>query len=262
MTMFWKTGLAALAVLTLGMATASAQDKDLDAKIYRLGDVSGFATERPTDGADSDTVLVRGGGHGGGHGGHGGGHFHGGGFHSASFHHSSHFHSFHSGHFHNRSFVSFGFGFGYPFYGSGYGYGYYPYYYSSPSYYYYPSYCYYPVSLSSAPVYSGSVGVTYPPAGSATVPPMRRADENFNVPSYPPEEQGTFPYNGGPNAPVPLPGTAPIPQKSAPIDPALGRVVSVPAKLPKYTYSAYGQKPVDTNPADRTVVVKSDATGR
>src|SRR5262249_4646884 len=136
MTMVWKTGLAALAVLALGMATASAQENDLGAKIYRLGDVSGFATER-TDGTDSETVLVgRGGGHGGGHGGHGGGHFHGGGFHSASFHHGSFhsFKSFHSVHFHNRSFVSVGFGFGFPYYSY-----YRPFYCSYPTYYYYPS---------------------------------------------------------------------------------------------------------------------------
>src|SRR5205807_1207764 len=160
---------------------------------------------------------------------------------------------YHHHHAYYRPYINFGFG--YPYYSSYYR----PYYYSSPAYYYYPSYCYYPISLNSATVYSGNVGVAYPQAGGSTVPPMRKADESFNVPPFPPEEQGTFPYNGGPSAPVPLPGDAPIPQKSAPIDPAQGRVVSIPARLPKYTYSAYGQKPADTTPGDRPVLVKGDA---
>ncbi len=270
MTMFWKSGVAALAVLAIGMTSARAQD--LGAKIYRLGDTSAFASERP-DGTDEDTQLVayrggyRGGSYGGGHyagyrgGSYGGGHYAGyrggyGGYRGG-------YYGGHHGGYRNAYYgPRYGFGFGYPYYArSYYGYSQPAYYYSAPPvYYYYPSYSYCPISLNSTPVYSGSVGVGYPPAqGAAPPPPMRRADEGFGVPPPPPEEQGTFPYNGGPGAPVPLPGLEPLPQKAPAIDPAQGRVVSIPAKLPKYLYSAYGQKPAtDSAVADRPVLVKDD----
>jgi hypothetical protein len=57
----------------------------------------------------------------------------------------------------------------------------------------------------------------------------------------------TFPYDGGPQAPVPMPGRAPAPTAEPPaaprpMVPLEGRSVSLPAK-PRYTYAAYGEQP-------------------
>jgi hypothetical protein len=254
MAMFWKTAAVALAALTLWTAAAPAQDEG--AKVFRLGDASAFASEREEGGSDDDTLLVahRGGSHGGHHGGSHGGHhggYHGGshGGHHGGYHggsHGGHHGGYHGGY---GSHVSFSSGYGYyrshynyyrpyysyyrPFYSYYRPFYYYRtpvYYYSYPSYYSFGYYC--PTGLDSAPAYGGSA---YP--STLTVPPMQNADDFSRPPPIPPEE-GNFPYNGGPNAPVPRVE----PQKAAPIDPMQGRIVSLPARLPKYSYPAYGEK--------------------
>jgi hypothetical protein len=125
-----------------------------------------------------------------------------------------------------------------------------PYDYYYPSYYYYPDY---PASASAPPVMDEDpyAGQQAPPAdyGSPTVP------------AY-----GTYPYDGGPQYPVPKPRTQPAPQQ--PRQPAgrpmEGRTVSAPAVATKFAYPAYGEEPVRrTNFAeDRPVLVKTAKTGR
>jgi hypothetical protein len=206
---------------------------------------------------DADTVDVRG---------HGG--FHGGGFHN-SFHGGGFHNSFHGGF--NRGFYGFNrgfYGFNRGFYGGYRGFyggyrgfygGYYnPYYYSS--YYYAP-----PVYYYSAPSYyvdpCYSLGGSYAPTVSLTIdrapivgrtiietdpttpapPPLPRADDNY-------------PYDGGPRQPVPMPKADPAPIATPPVTaPLEGRAVSLPLKLPKLPYPAYGES---ISPDDRGAVVK------
>jgi hypothetical protein len=213
----------------------------------------------------ADTVDVA------GHGGFHGGGFHGGGFHSFhggfhSFHggfHNFHggFHSFHSFHSFHHGFHGFYGGFGYyrPYYYSSYYYAspyYYgsPYYYSSPyyapSYYSDPCYSYYGVAGDYAP----TVGLTIDqapaertiigsdPAGTPAPPPLPRADD-------------TYPYDGGPRQPVPMPKADPAPIATPPATaPLEGRAVSLPPKAPKLTYPAYGESIGGSD--DRGLVVK------
>jgi hypothetical protein len=260
MTMFWKSSAAALVALGLWATSAPAQDhgakvfrlgdlpQDQAAKTYRLGDL-------PTQTADEqdDTLLVRGHGGGGHHGGgrhYGGGRYYGG--------------RYYGGYRGYSGYRGYGYGYGLG-YGRGFGY-YRPYYYSPyyydycppPVYYYQPVYTYYPVA-STQQAYSGIVGTYQPATPSRAVAPMSRADEERLPPAVPPQEDGTFPYNGGPSSPVPLPNVEPIPQRGAPIDPGKGRVVSLPTYSPKFAYPAYGEKvkPASTGFAqDRTVIVK------
>jgi hypothetical protein len=103
-----------------------------------------------------------------------------------------------------------GYGYGYRSYYAGYGYyrpyyrGYYGYgfgFYAPPVYYYNPyiyygapSY-YYPISATSAPTPTVQARASYseqlPPPGS--------------LPTMPPVNNGTYPYDGGPRTPVPMP---------------------------------------------------------
>jgi hypothetical protein len=60
---------------------------------------------------------------------------------------------------------------------------------------------------------------------------------------------------------VPLPRIDPVPQRSDPIDPAKGRVVSVPARPAKFTYQAYGEKAAPDKSGfaqDRTILLKDE----
>jgi hypothetical protein len=129
---------------------------------------------------------------------------------------------------------------------------YYPSYYYRPSYYYSPYYC--PISLritTGASLYSpatpaDSVLPTFPPLpkvmeplpGQGSLPPLGPVLPNQ------PSVDGTYPYDGGPSNPVPLPKGDPnppaVPNKS--FAPGEGRLVSLPIlkPTPKYTYPAYG----------------------
>lgn len=259
--MFWKSSAVALAVLGLWTTSAPSQD---DAKTYRLGDL-------PTQ-TEDDTLLVAHRYHGGGgryHG--GGGHYHGGGGHYHGGYYGGH-RSYggygYVGHNHYRSYYN---SYSPYYYGSQFAFSYRPYYYNSyyytpPVYYYYqPSYQYeYNCPISSSESYTGIVGTYQPATPARTAPartaPMPRADE-VQPPPPPAEEDGGFRYNGGPASPVPLPKTEPLPQRGTPIDPAKGRVVSVPAQPTKFAYPAYGEKtaPATGFAQDRTILLKEDA---
>lgn len=135
-----------------------------------------------------------------------------------------------------------------------------PYYYSSPSYYSTPYYgSYYGASTT------GSVVTTqqpYPPSGTPYGVQPGVNGYNGNQPVMPPVQQGdgTYPYDGGPVAPVPMPRQDANPAKSAPQAPATLRLVnypSQPVQQSQFSFPAYGE---DTRASgfaiDRTVPAK------
>jgi hypothetical protein len=290
--------LAAAGVLVLTLPAGAGDTQKLklvDDPPARTSDVHNLkrVNDAPTrnlldDGGGADTLDVGGHGsfHGGSHGGfhssfHGGSHggfhnsFHGGfhnGFHNSfhggfhnGFHNSFHggfhngFHSGFRGGFHDRfrfNSFAFGFGFGRPWY---YGSYYDPYYYSP--YYYAP-----PVYYYSQPVYyvdpfytlGGTSASTYSLSIAASPRPVTRELETLPPPMPPAGDDGTFPYDGGPRKPAPMPKADPAPTGTPttplPLD---GRAVSLPAKPGKLAYPAYGE----TWPAPATgkgVIVKTD----
>ena len=101
---------------------------------------------------------------------------------------------------------SYGYGYSYPYYGIGYGGyglgGYYSPYYTSSIYYSYP---YYGCSLSTG---IGAPAITL--NGWAATTFTGPAPQIQTVPG-----DGTFPYDGGPQSPVPLPGAQPAPSAPA-----------------------------------------------
>lgn len=119
--------------------------------------------------------------------------------------------------------------YGYPYYSYGYPYYYYP----SYSYYYYPTALSYDPSALSY-YYNNS---TESPATDLNIRPRTLT---------PAPADGTYPYDGGPKNPVPMPQpkSDPTPMKRPqPTVPLEGKVVSLtPAPSPvKYTYPAYGE---------------------
>jgi hypothetical protein len=260
---------AAGALATAGMLALALPARAGDT--YRLS-IPGRTADAPTlglvdDGKGADTVSIRGGhgGHGGGHGGggHGGGH---GGFHGfrdfdRGFHGSRDFdRGFHGFRDFDRGFHGFrgyygGFGF-YPSYYSSY---YQPYYYSTPSLYY------------SAPAYSvdpclySSVGVSTPALGlSVNVAPTtrRRIVELVAAPAAVQIDDQTFPYDGGPRIPAPMPNADPTPGAPLPLGPVDEHPISLPAKVvSRLVYPAYGEQttlPTAPRVSDRGVLVKGD----
>jgi hypothetical protein len=105
------------------------------------------------------------------------------------------------------------------------------YYSSAPLYYSAPYYC--PISLST----NVQLPADQWPAGPGNVlPPMTPTNPGL----------GTYPYDGGPANPVPMPRADPAAPTTVPpraIVPGDERPVSLPAKSGKYTYLAYGEKP-------------------
>jgi hypothetical protein len=77
-----------------------------------------------------------------------------------------------------------------------------------------------------------------------------------------PPANGTFPYDGGPQNPVPNPKQTSRPsttpqQRDVPLE---GRSVSLPKAAPKWTYPAYGETARRTTPAaDRTYLTRGDS---
>ncbi|HZT80709.1 MAG TPA: hypothetical protein VFA26_10820 [Gemmataceae bacterium] len=146
------------------------------------------------------------------------------------------------------------------------------YYYAPPVYYSYPyPYpCYYPVSYSgpvttfqaggvSLSLGLGSTARAYP----LPVAPTPNLPPNGGTPMPPPPDDGTYPYDGGPRAPVPMPKADPAPMRSpAPSVPLEGRAVSLPSKPAKYTYQAYGERPGGSSFAEDRVLVNRPANGR
>jgi hypothetical protein len=191
------------------------------------------------EGADTLSVHGRGGygGHGGySHGGYGshGGYYHGGygGYHGYSRGFYGYGRSYYGGYGFRRPYYGFGFYPGYAF-----GAYYQPYYYAAPSVYYYSApYC------SDGPALYPSVGISTPAVGlSITTAPVRRSRvvELVAAPAPVQSDDQTFPYDGGPRNPAPMPKAEPPPD--AP--PVEDHSVSLPAKVAgKLVYPAYGEQ--------------------
>jgi hypothetical protein len=124
----------------------------------------------------------------------------------------------------------------------------------------YPSYGFglggfWPCSGVSASVYTlnmAAMPLDAPPAGA--LPP--------SVPGQAPVQpgnDGTFPYDGGPNSPVPNPKEA-APSSTTPRSvPLEGRAVSLPKAAPKWSYPAYGERARRTTPEpERTYLTRSE----
>jgi len=271
--------LAALAVLA-GTTAVRAGDT------FRLNLTKDNAADVQTLGFDgaADTVAVRGyhGGYGGYHGGYGGYHGYHGGY--------GGYHGYHGGYGGYRGYAGYR-GFYahnyYPYYRNRYfnsfypsvafGLGYYrPYYYSSdyyyPSYYYSaPSYYYSapPVYYYSAPSCPIGVSVTTQPYSETLSLPSDSSGPRPTMPAIPQGEalqgDGSYPYDGGPRAPVPIPRAEPAPIRvpSPATVPLEGRVVSMPAQPSKFAYPAYGEESVRTSFAqDRTIPVKNEVAAK
>jgi hypothetical protein len=149
----------------------------------------------------------------------------------------------------------FGYG-GLGYYGlGGYGYGY-------PGYY---GGFYGPCAGVSGTVYTLSLpaGITVSP--SYSLPPAGSVTPSTPAPTMP-RDDGTYPYDGGPKNPVPMPKEAPAPSgspggtptkvlpRSVPLE---GRSVSLPRPATQWTYPAYGEQARRTSVAeDRTLLTK------
>jgi hypothetical protein len=138
------------------------------------------------------------------------------------------------------------------------------YYYSPPLYYYTPSYYYWwgPCNLTDAVAAAPAVPAVIRPDQDQAAPPPPQPQP---APQYqPPSQFGTYPYDGGPRNPVPMPkGTSqPSPAPDAkpaprPTVPREGIPVSIPAPTVQFRYPAYGETPTRTQFAeDRPVVRK------
>jgi hypothetical protein len=270
MTMFKWMGTAAAAGLVI--LFAGGQRARADDDTVRLGaNIEATTTTLGYDGL-SDTMLTRGargfvgyrGGHHGFYGGHRG--FYGGhrGFYGGYRGFYGGYRGFYGGY---RGFYGGYRGYGYgPYYAGYYGPGYYSSYgYGGPAYYpncapgvyYTPGYSYYPISVD---VEVGQAP-TYRP-GLYVQGQQQQPFERLKVPVQP-AEGGTFPYDGGPANPIPLPkdGQAPIYQPLPKTLPADGRLVSLPAAQQKtlqertgFAYPAYGDR-------QQTTTFASDRSG-
>ena len=137
------------------------------------------------------------------------------------------------------------------------GYTYYAPSYYTPSYYtpsYYPTYsgyaypssgCYLPIAASATLVVQPRTTVLRPATYDLPAPiPMPQADEQ---PQLSPGQPGTYPYDGGPQRQIPMPGA----EETAVGYPRLSKpavvedlVVKLPGKSSgKWTYPAYGETP-------------------
>jgi hypothetical protein len=144
--------------------------------------------------------------------------------------------------------------------------------YYAPTYYYTPTY--YPPRTYYRPAY-----YYYPIAGEAVPPPVTQAKIYYQTPAQqqyaPPQPlpsgNGTFPYDGGPPSPIPMPAPgadtnpASKPGGTVPLD---GRLVSLPTQMtggtsqygavsttktaaPRISYPAYGDEPITPAPRKR-----------
>jgi len=243
------TGAAAGLLGVLLAAPATRADDDT----VRLGGNIDAKTSTLSFDGQSDTLLMRGVRGGFGH--HGGFRHHGGFAHHHGFGH--HHHGFR--HHHGFGFARVGFYGGYGgYYGGGYyGGGYYRPYYNG----YYDS-CYYSPYAYARPYYNYGPsayyvsGSYYPVSGDVQGYQAQALKPTFyQTPSQqyqpmPPAEGGTFPYDGGPANPIPLPkgDQAPINQPVPKTVPGDGKLVSLPVAHPAKTgssgfaYPAYGQQ--------------------
>jgi hypothetical protein len=118
---------------------------------------------------------------------------------------------------------------------------------------FYPSYGfggYYGCSGLSGNVYTLSV-----PATSLTPPNGTPAPYSQQSPAPTPRGDGTYPYDGGPNAPEVAPAPTKVPQRTVPLE---GRSVSLPKAKGKWAYPAYGEIARRTfSVPDRTLLTKA-----
>lgn len=261
MHMRWMAALAA--VLLAGAPSARAGDTfrlaldNDDAPVLKLGGA---------DSLDADTLDVgyRGGYHGGGYrGGYHGGYragYYGGGYRSHYYSgYRSHYYSGYRGWYGGYRGGWYGYRpYYYGWYPRWYSYGYRPYYYSSYSVgpqVYYADPCYYPTTTTLQ---------VMPPAVSLNGGPSLRTQPTLNADTEtapPPQLQDrTFPYDGGPRSPAPMPKAEPgqTPIRAPTTLPLEGRTVSLPART-KFAYPAYGEAPLPSSfgsEREKTVVIK------
>ncbi len=94
--------------------------------------------------------------------------------------------------------------------------------------------------------------------------PVGRGEVLETMPTPLPSDNATYPYDGGPRVPLPMPRAdpAPTPEVEPPSAPVDGHSVSLPLKVAgKLTYPAYGEKlslPGVAPVEDRGVLVKGD----
>jgi hypothetical protein len=250
--MLWrKVAAGALAAVVCWGWTAAANAGD----VFRLG----LNSEAPTfnlkgDGGARDVLPVW------GHGGYGAGYYNG----YYSGYYGAYYPRYYGSYYYPRYYGSYY----YPSYY--YGYSYYPRYYGS--YYYYPSYySYYPGYSYYYPSYYG-ISFVSPigcPAGGQDVAGLVLTPDGKGTksdsykpavpagPRKPVPQDGTYPYDGGPPDPVPMPRVEPAPAgkvrpQTVPLE---GRAVSLPpaaAPKKKYEYLAYGEKPAAADAAPET----------
>ncbi len=254
--MHWKIWRPALALGAVLAATGAASAGDRDTTTMTLGG-KGTAAQAATEDAEL-THGYRGGyrgGYGGGYGGYRGGYsssYYGGGY------------GGYRGGYGNYHRGGYGGGYGGGYYGGGYRGGYGSYYgggygsyyggYSRP--YYgvgvYSSYYSYPTYSVAYPTYYNDCGVNLGIGGVAGfgAPTVTLGTTNYARPAAPMAQpvapgDGTFPYDGGPAnpVPVPMPDAKPIPSAN-PSSAATDLPISLKPKVPpvSYKYKAYGEK--------------------
>jgi hypothetical protein len=166
-------------------------------------------------------------------------------------------------------FRPYGFGIGSPWFG--WGFPAFPSWYNSINYWPWvnvaPTVFYSPYLDCSINSVSGSVGSLTDLAPGAydadpylTLPPTSlNPASNLPMPRVTPPNagDGTFPYDGGPKAPAPMPREELQPRGAPPSTFTLeGRPVSLPARGAKWTYPAYGEQPKRVTPVeDRSIVI-------
>ncbi len=82
----------------------------------------------------------------------------------------------------------------------------------------------------------------------------------YPAPQQLPGNDGTFPYDGGPQQVVPNPRDTPPSSTTPRSVPLEGRSVSLPKAAPKWSYPAYGETARRTTPApERTYLTRGDS---
>ncbi len=165
--------------------------------------------------------------------------------------------------YYRRPYYAYGY---YPsyYYGSSYSYPYYstPYYYTAPSVIYTTPSC-----SVDPPVYPSGVSVHVLGVG-VTVRATARKEVAELIGAPAPVEAGdqTYPYDGGPRIPAPMPKAEPAPDIRPSAPPVDDHSVSLPFKVAgKLIYPAYGDRPAQPSAprlADHGILVKDDAISK
>ena len=97
------------------------------------------------------------------------------------------------------------------------------------------------------------------PLPSDAQPALPRAGAADGAPQAPPND-GTFPYDGGPQNAAPAPSDTPPARTTPRSVPLEGRAVSLPKAAPKWSFPAYGETARRSVPAsDRTYLTRGDS---